>query len=131
MWEIKQRVLVDMAADRGAFIDQSQSFNVHMSDPNFGKLTSLHFYAWKARSPSTKPLLLLYFQSPQMQECVMLPSLTTPQLLSVGLIHACMEVRSRYTEVYFRPCWCCGLWPRHLFVTRLFTLSDGSSHPLH
>lgn len=47
MWEIKQRVLVDMAADRGAYIDQSQSFNVHMSDPNFGKLTSLHFYAWK------------------------------------------------------------------------------------
>ena len=48
VWEIKQRVLVDMAADRGAFIDQSQSFNVHMSDPNFGKLTSLHFHAWKA-----------------------------------------------------------------------------------
>ena len=47
VWEIKQRVLVDMAADRGAFIDQSQSFNVHMSDPNSGKLTSLHFYAWK------------------------------------------------------------------------------------
>eukprot|EP00889_Picochlorum_renovo_P007141 jgi/Picre1/34171/NNA_001645.t1 len=47
VWEIKQRVLVDMAADRGAFIDQSQSFNVHMSDPNFGKLTSLHFHAWK------------------------------------------------------------------------------------
>ena len=48
VWEIKQRILVDMAADRGAFIDQSQSFNVHMSDVNFGKLTSLHFYAWKA-----------------------------------------------------------------------------------
>jgi ribonucleotide reductase alpha subunit len=47
VWEIKQRVLVDMAADRGAYIDQSQSFNVHMSDPNFGKLTSLHFYTWK------------------------------------------------------------------------------------
>ncbi|GAB4823195.1 hypothetical protein N2152v2_010241 [Parachlorella kessleri] len=47
VWEIKQRILVDMAADRGAYIDQSQSFNVHMSDPNFGKLTSLHFYAWK------------------------------------------------------------------------------------
>ena len=47
VWELKQRMLVDMAADRGAFIDQSQSFNVHMSDPNFGKLTSLHFYAWK------------------------------------------------------------------------------------
>ena len=48
VWEIKQRVLVDMAADRGAYIDQSQSFNVHMQDANFGKLTSLHFYAWKA-----------------------------------------------------------------------------------
>lgn len=48
VWEIKQRVLVDMAADRGAYIDQSQSFNVHMSDPNFGKLTSLHFHAWKS-----------------------------------------------------------------------------------
>ena len=36
-----------MAAARGAFIDQSQSFNVHISDPNFGKLTSMHFYAWK------------------------------------------------------------------------------------
>ena len=47
VWEIKQRALVDMAADRGAYIDQSQSFNVHMSDPNFGKLTSLHFYGWK------------------------------------------------------------------------------------
>eukprot|EP00898_Chlorokybus_atmophyticus_P005353 jgi/Chlat1/5819/Chrsp4S09080 len=47
VWEIKQRTLVDMAADRGAFIDQSQSFNVHMSDPNYGKLTSLHFYGWK------------------------------------------------------------------------------------
>lgn len=47
VWEIKQRILVDMAADRGAYIDQSQSFNVHMSDPNFGKLTSLHFYTWK------------------------------------------------------------------------------------
>mmetsp|Transcript_36659 Transcript_36659/g.61793 ORF Transcript_36659/g.61793 Transcript_36659/m.61793 type:complete len:829 (+) Transcript_36659:123-2609(+) len=47
VWELKQRTLVDMAADRGAFIDQSQSFNVHMVDANFGKLTSLHFYTWK------------------------------------------------------------------------------------
>mmetsp|Transcript_25256 Transcript_25256/g.47754 ORF Transcript_25256/g.47754 Transcript_25256/m.47754 type:complete len:828 (+) Transcript_25256:50-2533(+) len=47
VWEVKQRTLVDMAADRGAFIDQSQSFNVHMPDVNFGKLTSMHFYAWK------------------------------------------------------------------------------------
>jgi len=36
-----------MAADRGAFIDQSQSLNVHIAEPNFGKLTSMHFYGWK------------------------------------------------------------------------------------
>ncbi|KPM48777.1 ribonucleoside-diphosphate reductase subunit alpha [Jiulongibacter sediminis] len=47
-WEIKQKVIIDMAADRGAFIDQSQSMNVFMENPNFGKLTSMHFYAWKA-----------------------------------------------------------------------------------
>jgi ribonucleoside-diphosphate reductase subunit M1 len=47
VWEIKQKNLVDMAADRGAYIDQSQSFNVHMTDVNFSKLTSLHFYSWK------------------------------------------------------------------------------------
>lgn len=47
VWEIKQKDLIDMSADRGAYIDQSQSFNVHMPNPNFGKLTSMHFYAWK------------------------------------------------------------------------------------
>ena len=46
-WEIKQRCLVDMAADRGAYIDQSQSFNVFMGDPTWGKLSSLHFHCWK------------------------------------------------------------------------------------
>jgi ribonucleoside-diphosphate reductase alpha chain len=47
VWEISQRKLVDMAAARGAYIDQSQSFNVFMTDANFGKLTSMHFYAWR------------------------------------------------------------------------------------
>ncbi|EDV21437.1 uncharacterized protein TRIADDRAFT_50804 [Trichoplax adhaerens] len=47
VWEISQRTLIDMAADRGAYIDQSQSFNVHIAEPNFAKLTSMHFYAWK------------------------------------------------------------------------------------
>lgn len=47
VWEIKQRVIIDMAADRGAFIDQSQSLNIHMAEPNIGKLTSMHFYGWK------------------------------------------------------------------------------------
>lgn len=47
VWEISQKAIIDMAADRGAYIDQSQSLNIHISDPNFGKLTSMHFYAWK------------------------------------------------------------------------------------
>lgn len=47
VWEISQRVIIDMAADRGAFICQSQSMNVHIADPNTSKLTSMHFYAWK------------------------------------------------------------------------------------
>jgi ribonucleoside-diphosphate reductase alpha chain len=48
VWEIKQRALIDMAADRGAFICQSQSLNLFVESPNFGKLTSMHFYAWKS-----------------------------------------------------------------------------------
>ena len=46
-WEIPQRALIDMAADRSAFIDQSQSLNVFISNPSASKLTSMHFYAWK------------------------------------------------------------------------------------
>ena len=47
VWEIKQRTVIDMAADRGAYICQSQSLNLFIDQPNFGKLTSMHFYAWK------------------------------------------------------------------------------------
>jgi len=47
VWEVKQKAVIEMAADRGAFIDQSQSLNIHMEDTNFGKLSSLHFTAWK------------------------------------------------------------------------------------
>ena len=46
-WEMKQKNMIDMAADRGAFIDQSQSLNIFMEDPSFGKLTSMHFYCWR------------------------------------------------------------------------------------
>jgi ribonucleoside-diphosphate reductase alpha subunit len=46
-WEIKQRTLIDMAAARGAFICQSQSLNLFVSDPNNAKLTSMHFHAWR------------------------------------------------------------------------------------
>ncbi|XP_014102585.1 ribonucleoside-diphosphate reductase large subunit [Bactrocera oleae] len=48
VWEISVKTSIKMAADRGAFIDQSQSFNIHVAEPNYGKLTSIHFYGWKA-----------------------------------------------------------------------------------
>jgi len=47
VWEISQKVILDMAAARGAYICQSQSLNIHMGAPTTGKLTSMHFYAWR------------------------------------------------------------------------------------
>lgn len=48
VWEIKQKTIIDMAADRGAFICQSQSLNLFIAQPNMAKLTSMHFHAWKS-----------------------------------------------------------------------------------
>merc|ERR1712012_1379937 len=47
VWEISQKTVLNMAADRGAFIDQSQSLNVHMADANMAKLSSMHFHGWQ------------------------------------------------------------------------------------
>jgi ribonucleoside-diphosphate reductase subunit M1 len=47
VWEISQKVVINMSADRGAFIDQSQSMNIHIASPNYGVMSSMHFYAWQ------------------------------------------------------------------------------------
>ena len=47
VWEIKQKTLIDMAADRGPYVCQSQSLNLFLADPDYRKLTSMHFYAWR------------------------------------------------------------------------------------
>merc|ERR1712038_1674279 len=47
VWEISQKTVIRQAADRGAFIDQSQSLNIHIAEPNFGKMSSMHFYGWE------------------------------------------------------------------------------------
>jgi ribonucleotide reductase alpha subunit len=47
VWEIKMKDVIDMAADRGRFIDQSQSMNLFMESPTLAKLSSMHMYAWK------------------------------------------------------------------------------------
>merc|ERR1711990_209771 len=48
VWEIFQKTVIRQAADRGAFIDQSQSLNIHIAEPNFGKMSSMHFYGWES-----------------------------------------------------------------------------------
>lgn len=53
VWEIPQKSLIEMAADRGAFIDQSQSLNLFMESPTIGKLSSMYMYAWKAGLKTT------------------------------------------------------------------------------
>lgn len=50
VWEVKQKDVIDMACDRGAFIDQTQSMNIFMENINFAKLTSMHFYGWGRRT---------------------------------------------------------------------------------
>jgi ribonucleoside-diphosphate reductase alpha chain len=61
VYEIKQKDVIDMAADRGAFIDQTQSMNIFMDSPNFAKLTSMHFYGWGRRNfmigPDGSPII--------------------------------------------------------------------------
>jgi ribonucleoside-diphosphate reductase alpha chain len=52
-WEVPQRSLIDMAAERGAFIDQSQSLNLFMETPTIGKLSSMYLHAWKAGLKTT------------------------------------------------------------------------------
>jgi ribonucleoside-diphosphate reductase alpha chain len=47
VWEIPQKVLIDMAADRAPFICQSQSLNLFLSEPTYAKISSMHMYAWK------------------------------------------------------------------------------------
>jgi ribonucleoside-diphosphate reductase alpha chain len=47
VWEVPMRSLIDMAADRGAFIDQSQSLNLFVESPTIGPLSSMYFHAWK------------------------------------------------------------------------------------
>lgn len=47
VWEISQKVVLNMAADRGAFIDQSQSLNMHIEKPSYGIMSSVHFYGWR------------------------------------------------------------------------------------
>jgi ribonucleoside-diphosphate reductase subunit M1 len=47
VWEIPQKIIINLAVSRAIYIDQSQSLNIHLSDPSFSKISTMHFYAWK------------------------------------------------------------------------------------
>jgi ribonucleotide reductase alpha subunit len=64
VWEIKMKSIIDMAADRGKFIDQSQSLNLFIADPTADKLTAMHFYAWKKGLKVREPVARLRFVYP-------------------------------------------------------------------
>jgi ribonucleoside-diphosphate reductase alpha chain len=77
-WEIPMRSLIDMAADRGAFIDQSQSLNLFIENPNIGQLSSMYFYAWK------KGLKTTYYLRSRPATRITKTTVETPQVPSPG-----------------------------------------------
>ena len=94
VWEIPQKSIIDMSADRGAYICQSQSLNIHLTDPNFGKLTSMHFYAWKKglktgmyylRSTAAADAIKFTVDKAQMQQPAMVEStvVSVPETITV------------------------------------------------
>lgn len=78
-WEIKQKTIVDMAADRGPYICQTQSLNLFIENPTFSKLTSMHFYTWKKglktgmyylrTKAAAEPIKFTVTQQPQQAAC--------------------------------------------------------------
>jgi len=91
VWEIPQRSILDMAADRAPYICQSQSLNIHIADPDSKKLTSMHFYAWKCGLKTGTYLYFLFFF------CFVLPVLST---------------RPPSTVIFRQACTICALVPR-------------------
>ena len=78
-WEIPMRSLIDMAAARAAYIDQSQSLNLFMESPDIGKLSSMYFYAWKQGLKTT-----YYLRSRPATEIAKVAATTTTQSAQTG-----------------------------------------------
>lgn len=117
-YEIKQRTIIDMSADRGAFICQSQSLNLFVENPNFAKLTSMHFHAWerglktgmyylrtKAASEPIKFTLSAKYQQKFVQKTAEVPvvELVTPPVTSATKTVTTTAVVEEVTEVVFEP----------------------------
>jgi ribonucleoside-diphosphate reductase alpha subunit len=83
VWEIPQKSIIDMAADRGAFIDQSQSLNIFMENPTPAKLTSMHFYGW--RKGLKTGMYYLRTRAKAKPQQVTVPIAPTPEVLACSL----------------------------------------------
>jgi ribonucleoside-diphosphate reductase alpha subunit len=83
VWEIPQKSILDMAADRGAYIDQSQSLNIFMENPSVAKLSSMHFYGWK-KGLKTGMYYLRTRAKAKPQQVTVSPSPTAQQLSSAA-----------------------------------------------
>lgn len=90
VWEIKQRTIIDMAADRGAYICQSQSLNIFMESPNMAKITSMHFYAWK-RGLKTG---MYYLRTKAAADAIKFTVQTQAEKALSPVVNAAVEVKS-------------------------------------
>jgi len=108
VWEISQKAIIDMSADRGAYICQSQSLNIHLTDPNFGKLTSMHFYAWKKglktgmyylRSTAAADAIKFTLDKTAMQQ----PAVTTATVTAEPVVTHAAVKETQQTLAYNEP----------------------------
>ncbi|ODV95062.1 hypothetical protein PACTADRAFT_76636 [Pachysolen tannophilus NRRL Y-2460] len=83
-WEISQKVIIELAADRAPFIDQSQSMNLYLKNPTMGKLTSMHFYSWKKGLKTGMYYLRTQAASSAIQFTVDAESLKQKEVLSIS-----------------------------------------------
>ncbi|BBI30419.1 ribonucleotide reductase large subunit [Acanthamoeba castellanii medusavirus] len=107
VWEIPQRVILDMAADRGAFIDQSHSLNVHIAEPDFKKLTSMHFYGWKKGLKTG----MYYLRSKAATNAIQFTVDATPKPLEPQVVAATVMAKAQpeeLPEVCYPGCDSCG-----------------------
>ena len=109
VWEISQKSIIDMSADRGAYICQSQSLNIHLTDPNFGKLTSMHFYAWKKglktgmyylRSTAAADAIKFTLDKSALQEPMVVATTTTTMSVTESIIVQPAMAETQHTIQY-------------------------------
>ena len=109
VWEISQKSIIDMSADRGAYICQSQSLNIHLTDPNFGKLTSMHFYAWKKglktgmyylRSTAAADAIKFTLDKSALQEPMVVATTTTTMSVTESIIVQPAMAETQHTIRY-------------------------------